>query len=467
MKKIALLVFTVFLISMSSMTVSANTSDNSSENSFAKTVLKNIIAQEYDIDHMDKSDLSLRKEVIYNFNIEKYGSIYEFEYKDNFLYGYMILSKKKIDSKWEYHINEISFESKTPYFDLSAKNVYLSYGNYLEYKNGVLVDSYSRLEYNYQEMVDYVDFIDIEFPSGGVEQVQEPETFNYCYYTSDEVTTNFGFPLLHTGSYLQFNQSNNCAPTAGTEITLFFDAWEPSLVEDVDPLFYNGSIQNFKGYDYFYVNPYSTEKPLIANLERFYYDDMETNSWGADLSLILTGPVPSITYVNTGIGTLPTKFYDSLYNYFYSKGLILHSVPIIESENSNFGYVGESMSDSDNWTVYKQQIDYNRPVVMQLGLDWSFDYTLLHLSNISLDNESGIGSYKYSEYPPFSAHVVVGYGYKTFSYYQCSNGNYPWIIREDEFMIVANGWGKKSYINIEDNDIGVAYGLYITHIGSC
>jgi hypothetical protein len=34
-------------------------------------------------------------------------------------------------------------------------------------------------------------------------------------------------------------------------------------------------------------------------------------------------------------------------------------------------------------------------------------------------------------------------------------------------MIVADGWGKKAYINIEDNDIGVAYGLYITHIGSC
>jgi hypothetical protein len=467
MKKIFLVFILVYSVSFFGVFVSAQSEENSSERIFVKTVLENIISQEYQEKIVKSNEISIKKEVIYDMNLNKYGSIYDFNYNGDLMFGYIIISKKKTNNRWEYYIHEVTFDTESPYFDSSSKNIYLSYGNYLEYKNSILVDSFSRLEYDYQEMLDFLNLNNIPFPSGGAEQVQEPETFTYCYYTTEAATTNFGFPLLNTGSYLQYNQSNNCAPTAGTEITLFFDAWESNLVDDVDPLYFSGNGYRFKDYDYFVDNPLSPDKVLISDLERFYYDDMETNSWGADLALILTGPVPSVTYVNTGIGTLPTKFYDSLYSYFNSKGLILHAVPIIETENSNFGYVGESMGDSNNWTVYKQQIDYNRPVVIQLGLDWSFDYTLLHLSNISLDNESGIGSYRYSEYPPFSAHVVVGYGYKNFSYYQCSNGNYPWIIREDEFMIVADGWGKKAYINIEDNDIGVAYGLYITHIGSC
>lgn len=61
-----------------------------------------------------------------------------------------------------------------------------------------------------------------------------------------------------------------------------------------------------------------------------------------------------------------------------------------------------------------------------------------------------------------SAHTVVGYGYRIYQFYQIHPYyGYPVLSRTDNFIIVANGWGGTSYINASDNDIGMAYSVYV------
>ncbi|MFW6029505.1 MAG: hypothetical protein ACOCRO_04555 [Halanaerobiales bacterium] len=65
---------------------------------------------------------------------------------------------------------------------------------------------------------------------------------------------------------------------------------------------------------------------------------------------------------------------------------------------------------SSIWTNYKNQIELNRLVVIQLGVDWSVDYTLIRFEPHITENSTSI-TYTYREYPSMSAHTVVGYGY--------------------------------------------------------
>lgn len=163
--------------------------------------------------------------------------------------------------------------------------------------------------------------------------------------------------------------------------------------------------------------------------------------------------------INTGVGTVPSKFFSELEDYFENVNLDLQHYDIIESAHDVWGFNGESMT-STNWTQYKSQINLNRPVVIQLGLDWSVDFTLIKHEAAIFEDSTSI-SYTYREYPSMNAHTVVGYGYRTYTLYtyeQFIGIEYGSTIHN--FMVVANGWGGTSYINASDNDIGMAYSVY-------
>jgi hypothetical protein len=435
----------------------AKNTSSSSEKQFATEMIKNIISSEYNISE-ELYDLNTLKEHLYSMDLKNLGSIYSFSVDEYDIIGYIIVTREKAENGWDFLVNEVTLDSISPYFDNSSKNLYLSFGNYYEYKTDILIDCYSGTKYNYSEVIEHFNDYDVKYPSGGEGVPQNPETFYYDFYTTTEETTIGGFPLLHTAHFASntsFVQENNCAPIAGTEITLFFDALHSNLISNFSPKYIDTNselVYKDNGY-YENVSPLS-ELQKLETLEVMYYSDMQTNNWLL-LPTEFTDGVQSGTLASTGIGTLPTDFFNSMYNYFTSKGYVLNAVNIIEDENTNFGLQGESMSDGDNWGKYKLQIDQNRPVVLQLGVEWTFDYTMIKdpQTDIVLNSWYGLGSYTYNEF--LGAHVVVGYGYKTYNFY-----NEYALIRKDEFMIVANGAGGKSYINIEDNDIGMAYGLY-------
>lgn len=466
MKKILLICVLIGSMFIFTPVLFAKNTDINSEKKFAMEIIKKIISSEYNVSE-ELYDLNTSKEDLYSMDLEKLGCIYSFSVDEYDIIGYIIVTRVKAEKGWDFLVNEVTLDNVSPYFDNSSKNLYLSFGNYYEYKADLLIDCYSRIEYIYSEVMEYFTEYDVIFPAGGTGTALEPEVFTYDFYIQNEETTIGGFPLLHTAHFASntsFAQENNCAPIAGTEITLFFDALHSDLISNFNPKYIDTNNEIvYKENAYYEDNPLISGLEVVENLEVMYYSDMQTNNWLLLPTEFVDG-VQSGTLASTGIGTLPTDFFDSLYYYFNSKGYVLNAVNIIEDENTDFGGLGESMSDGDNWGKYKLQIDQNRPVVIQLGVDWSFDFTLIKdpQTDIVLDSWYGQGSYIYTEYS--GAHVVVGYGYKTFNYYN----EYALLVRKDEFMIVANGWGGKSYINIEDNDIGMAYGLY-TYIlpGNC
>ena len=466
MKRIMTLILALGTFAFMVPNVSAETDEYSSERQFVQSVIINVLESEYGIE-ANTVGFVLHRENLYSMELEKLGSIYAFTANDFDAEGYAIITRKKIDNNWKFYVNEITIDNSSPFFDGGAKNIYLSFGSYYEYKNDLIIDCLSRIEYDYNQVMEYFIKSNVVYASGSGDTSQTIEYFSFDDIEYEETTTQHGFPLLHTARYASntsFGQTNNCAPIAGTEITLFFDAMYTNLISNVQPLFYNGVEYEYKDIYYYEQLSSLTERNAVDNLEVSSYNDMETNNW-ISLPFYLTGSIPTSIIIDTGVGTLPSYFYDTLDERFYNKGYYLHTVDIIADENTNFAFFGKSMSDSDYWETYKEQILLDRPVVLQLGLDWSFDYTFT--ADIVLDPANSSGYYIYTEHNPLSAHVVVGYGFNKYSFYTYIGGSMM-LVREDEFMIVANGWGGRSYINIEDNDIGMAYSLFVTIIpGSC
>lgn len=293
-------------VTLCSNSINVSAEESSSHNQFVEDYINNIVCQENDDCEIK---LKLKKEVLYDIYLEKFGYIYEFNDEAD-INGYLILKKVRNDNVWEYSVAEIGFDTNSPYNIKSSKNIYLGYGMYFEYKNDVITDVISNEEHNYDEiLLSIADNFELLYPSGGTAYYEDPMTYNFTYMTKSETTTDYGYPLMST-SMKYSNHYNNCSPTAGVSIALFWDKYYPNLVPNVYPTKSTSSGDQYKKYsDYIDAYPpYVMEKSNIRNLHNTFYNDMQTNTY-----------VPLYTTfgtLNTGIGTVPSKFYNVLEDYF-------------------------------------------------------------------------------------------------------------------------------------------------------
>ena len=327
------------------------------------------------------------------------------------------------------------------------------------------------------------------YPGSG-EYTTEDEIETYEYYSSSLVTNNrldIGFPYLSTG-LKDVSGGNNCSPTAGMEIITFFDYYYPELIYGVTPtttIYGSGwpyYFTEYKDYEYYTNNTVNTinfegesttEDDIMRDLNDKLYVDMLTNE-NEILGLIPHG------------GTFPPYFYDALEDYFFEHGYITHTVGLIGDENSP-----ASIQPWDiyfPWEDFKDEIDLNRPVVLQLGVDPSPVYRLIEdkdyegagdgnldiyvfydwelIDGLFSDFYYDLIMYKYQIYNNV-AHTVVGVGYRETDFYRKNiiTGN-VYLDETTRFIEVADGWGSMSLLNADDGDVSIAYSIYLEQMSN-
>ena len=175
----------------------------------------------------------------------------------------------------------------------------------------------------------------------------------------------------------------------------------------------------------------------------------------------------TIPFFGDGAGTYPPFFFNALEDYFSTKNLTLEHNNLVLGPGWGFNTSGSQI----DWEDYKDEIDLDYPVVIQLGVDPSMDYELYYDSyNIEYDDTYFYTYYGqkiwydtisrfYREYSN-SAHTVVGYGYMSMDFYRINYYGNLYKSRTDKYFVVANGWGGTSLIKSTNSDVAIAYSIY-------
>ena len=446
MKKVFVFVLGLFFsISLANFQVNAYDS-NMIELSYAKQIVESVYTEE-GYTHHEIKQFDYKFEKVFDIDLNFYGYFVKYTHQTKDEKGFTII---KFDNKDVQQVIEFHKNTLPPYQNKNLINVYAGYGKYLEKDGNIFLDSYTNKTYDYYQ-VKMSSLVNNEVqPSGfklGSISYSATELHQFDVVTMREKTFEFGYPMVSTSD---FTGSNNCSPTAAVSLIAYFDG-QSNFLYDLNPKNTSGMYKKYSNYS-------SVEKSVLNNLHQHFYDSMETNSYINSF----------IGYLWGGAGTVPSYFFRELKNYMYDKGYNLINTDIIESVNSIWGYVGESMTGS-NWDLFKSLIDQNKPVVLQLGVENTINFTMIKKGPSSNPDEympltSNSVSYTYETYNIPSAHTVVAYGYRTYDFYHLMIGpNYGYTswVRQDRFMVVANGWGGTSYVNASHDDIGMAYGLHI------
>lgn len=226
-------------------------------------------------------------------------------------------------------------------------------------------------------------YLETYFTESGGEATYVSETINFDSYTCTELYMDRTCP-----NYRNLTQINSCAPMAGSIVIGYYDYTCPNLIPNFEVgSYYNGT---------FYYR--GQNNSVISMKEELYYY-MGTNT---------IEPGTSITQFKTG-----------LTNFVNDKGYSLN----ISECGSNF-----------NLNSVKQSFEDNKPVVIFLNSYSYYDYKGISTTENSMTmikKENVVG------------HVVVGYAYKQFTFY---NGNIPFRI--DNYLVVAFGDGSSGYLAI-------------------
>lgn len=151
----------------------------------------------------------------------------------------------------------------------------------MRYKNDTITDTINGEEYIYSDVLSILntDF-EVVYPTGGTAYYEEAETHNFYYMEESEILTDYGYPLMDTDMGYS-NHYNNCSPTAGVSIALYWDYY-PNLVPNVYPIQNTANGYEYKVYDYYvdsFYYPYDLELTYVKSLHSTFYTDMETNTY--------------------------------------------------------------------------------------------------------------------------------------------------------------------------------------------
>ena len=219
--------------------------------------------------------------------------------------------------------------------------------------------------------------------------VARSATTEYVYYTNrvdDEITTAYGMPFYYATGDL----TNACGAVAGTEIVGFYDRYYENLIPNYTP--YYASSGKYRIQDYTYI------PPVMQDM----YTRMRTNV--------------------DDVGVSETDCKNGLKSYFTSKGLTL-------------SYSSVKSGSSFSYSLYKQAIDANKPVLLFC--------TDLKLTSITYNTTEDL----LTTTDTTGSHIIVGYGYYTINYY--NNGT---LFRTDDYILAANGQSITKDINVRVGD---------------
>ena len=213
--------------------------------------------------------------------------------------------------------------------------------------------------------------------SDGIALATESETINYARKEMTKYELPYGVP-----TYSPASMTNACGPVAGTIIVGYYDKYFEDLIPNFTAYFaVNG---RYRGMSTTYVVPVMQE---IYTLMRTNVDD---------------------------VGVSETDCLNGLETYVENKGLSLTYSSVKSGTFIDSAYINA--------------INNMQPV-------------LIFAESIELYTISANDGYDYVSFLQSSqAHIVVGYGYYTFRYYDANDN----LIRTDNYLIVSTGWSSNS-----------------------
>jgi len=208
------------------------------------------------------------------------------------------------------------------------------------------------------------------------------EEITYDSYTLTSDYLSGSFPENYKNDY---DITNACTPVAASNIINFYDRWYDNLIEN-----YTAGIVLNTGIYYYYPMAYQTDTKdqLIRNL----YNLMGTNT---------EHPGTSKAQYNSG---LTTYIHNQGYNVTYTNC----------ETNGNF-----------NFETYKNMITQGKPVALFL-----IGYNLTEIGSSNTEN-----LFVFSKNIYVTNHVVVGYGYEIYKFYDENNN----LISEKIALAVSCG----------------------------
>jgi hypothetical protein len=465
MKKYAIfLLLGISTILMFSYNVEAKyDSQESNSNQIVSTIVADSICREYGI--CDSKDIKMKKEHIYDINLNKIGYVYDVYAKKLEVSMFVIILVKDNELK----IEEYVVGQSSPYLHKELKNIYLGYGMYYELQEDLLLDSLNEKVYVYHDVSQWygIDEEHGEIILASSIPSDEPhdevtEVYNYYELIEDSNYIPNKFPMMSTLiSYETNNGGNNCSPTAGLEILLYFDKYYSGLTPAYGYFDYTNN--RFYTYDEFKSNFFGTTKwDKLTTLYVDLYDKMGTNNI-------------------FGLGTTHGNFLQGLEEYVDEKGYKV-TVNDIIGDSSDFMATSNTSFDSSNtWSSYRSAIDNGKPVVIQMGALFSEYYVAIKEGNITIIPDNYIIyrwgvpymyydtiEYEYTVWEGLGTmHTVVGYGYLEYELYAKDSYTSNLIfLREDKFAIVAWGWSstKYAYIASDSNSVSQVYSIDISPV---
>lgn len=418
--------------------------------------LKNRIAQlicESD-DYCGELKLKLSKERIYNITLQDYGKIVYFEDKNNSdIVGYVIFKGTTNDLL----IVEYGFGEYRPFIYEDLPNIMAGIGEQYE---GVLIDHGKGVYYDYEFILHLMNVseVDVEMMLSSAldTAVDTTDTVTYFYDSANiEVTTVNNYPHMDQSRIADESDTpssrTTCSTVAGLSLITFYEGLYPdsSSLSNV----YNTSTGDYYIWgDYRLKSSLASEKAELISIFNDLYDYMDTDDY------ILGTSFP---------GTAHSKFYDGMVEYYDLVGYDVVVDEIIGDVDTWVEMTNESLSTGDRYNTYKNSIDNNTPVVIQLGGLLTPMYQTIDIDDYTsaYTRPGPYGTTFYFrdrtyEYRSqlFGLHTVVGYGYMEESLHDIDPYGYTEYpaLREKKYIVIST-WGGKRYFNVRDITVSQAY----------
>ncbi len=304
-----------------------------------------------------ENKISYERYPLYNECFESSGWQYNFKLENT--YGFALIAEICENDLQSFEVEEVYYEKTSPFALCKGIPIYITFNQYIEYKDGCYFDLSSGAELN-QATIDKAVEKGFGY-SGSGNTTEIRETLNYSSKTENLYTMKGNLP-----NYSGVEGGTNCANVAGGVLVGFYDRFCENLIPN---------FQSYRvlGTTIVYKSSTDESTKVIADLN----DLMETD--------------------NNQLGTTFTGFESGMVKYSQLHGYTYKSENILTGGNFDFN-------------KYKNSVENNKPVALFLN-----NYAFLD----GIQESEGQDIIK-STHTTLS-HVVIACGYKQNNYYN-SNG---------------------------------------------
>lgn len=296
---------------------------------------------------------------LYNEDLEVTGRQYNFTVGD--VEGYALLAEIEGVNKTFYEVEELFYNETSPFDSCEGLPIYITYGMYLDYKNGSFydVETGNQVDGNSVELNAYKGF----GYRGLGHFVEQTQTVTYASKSTSTYSIEYDLPNYYAGDI----GVTSCANTAGAILLGYYDR------------FYENLIPNFKSYI------------TLGTVFRYRLGTAEITDLINELYILMG------TDVNHQ-GTRFSEFQDGMQQYVSDQGY--------SYETTNMFSWG-----SFDFNKYKTSVEANKPVAI-----FSNGYAMVNSFTETPPTETISNGYD------VTPHVLIGCGYKVDTYYN-SNGS--------------------------------------------